>query len=156
MPSKELEVVSRTSAPPKRKGVVRPRNVEQFTVEQMAEALRASRGFVSATARRLACDPATVYNYMERYPELVQVRRDAKEEEKDVAELALGKAVREGEGWAVCFFLKTQAKDRGYIERASVEHSGPEGGPIEIRPVVDASKLSTETLRRIQKEAGDA
>jgi hypothetical protein len=32
-------------------------------------------------------------------------------------------AVLAGEAWAVCFYLKTQAKDRGYVERSEVQHS---------------------------------
>lgn len=102
-----------------------PRKKERFTVDQIAEALRASRGFISAAARRLACGTTTIYEYIDRHPELSQVRRDAREEQKDIAEIALAKAVQEGQAWAVCFYLKTQAKDRGYVQRS--EHSGPDG-----------------------------
>ena len=34
-----------------------------------------------------------------------------------MAELSLFKAIQTGEAWAVCFYLKTQGKDRGYVER---------------------------------------
>ena len=44
-----------------------------------------------------------------------------------MAELALYKAIQDGEGWAVCFYLKTQGKQRGYIERQEIEHSGAIG-----------------------------
>ena len=46
----------------------------------------------------------------------------------DVGELSLLRAVQNGEAWAVCFLLKTQGKQRGYIERAEI--SGPDGGAI--------------------------
>ena len=29
----------------------------------------------------------------------------------------LGKAVKEAQGWAVCFILKTQGRSRGYVTR---------------------------------------
>lgn len=122
---------------PQKKRNKPPLNKQQFTVEEVAEALRESRGFVSATARRLACDPLTVYNYMERYPELVEIRKEAKEAEKDLAEMMLGKMIREGQFPATCFFLKTQAKDRGYIERSEVEMR------------VDVTKLTDDQLDQI-------
>ena len=117
---------------PQKKGGNPPRKQEQFTVKEMADALRESRGFVSATARRLACDPLTVYNYMERYPELVEIRKEAKEAEKDLAEMMLGKMIRDGQFPATCFYLKTQAKDRGYIERQEHELSGNASNPVKV------------------------
>lgn len=121
---------SRPKRPPKKK--------ERFTVDEVGEALRASRGFISATARRLATGTTTIYDYLKRYPELIQIRFDAREEEKDVAEMALAKAVREGHSWAVCFYLKTQAKDRGYIERS--EHTGLDGSALPGNIVVTLAK----------------
>lgn len=122
---------------PQKKRNKPPLNKQQFTVEEVAEALRESRGFVSATARRLACDPLTVYNYMERYPELKEIRKEAKEAEKDLAEMMLGKMIRDGQFLATCFYLKTQAKDRGYVERQ--EHE----------VVIDYAKLSDDELQAI-------
>lgn len=50
--------------------------------------------------------------------------------------------------------LELLGKDRGmFVEKHEV--TGKDGGPIETRQSIDASKLSTETLRRIQKEAGE-
>ena len=122
---------------PHRKSVPPQHKQEQFTQAEVADALRESKGFVSAAARRLACDAQTVYNYMERYPELVEIRKEAKEAEKDLAEMMLGKMIREGQFPATCFFLKTQAKDRGYIERSEVEMR------------VDVTKLTDDQLDQI-------
>ncbi len=110
---------------------------EKFTVEEMAEALRETKGFVSAAARRLACDSGTVYDYMTRYPELKEIRQEAREAEKDLAEMMLGKMIRDGQFLATCFYLKTQAKDRGYVERQ--EHE----------VVIDYAKLSDDELQAI-------
>lgn len=59
------------------------------------------------------------------------VLEEASETMLDDAENALGKAIRNGEAWAVCFYLKTKGKRRGYIERQ--EFSGPDGKPVETR-----------------------
>lgn len=95
-----------------------------FTPEQMADALEKCHGFVSTTARMLKCHPQTVRNYMARYPEVAAARKEARETVLDAAEISLIKAVNERQGWAVCFLLKTQAKDRGYIERQQFESVG--------------------------------
>jgi hypothetical protein len=43
---------------------------------------------------------------------------------KDNAESSLYRAVLDGEPWAVCFYCKTQAKDRGYTERVEQYFEG--------------------------------
>lgn len=100
---------------------------EKYTAAQMIDALTQTKGMVTVAARRLGCDPATVYRYIRLYPTVAQAARDQRESVTDMAELALYKAIQDGEGWAVCFYLKTQGKGRGYIERQEVEHSGAIG-----------------------------
>ena len=39
---------------------------------------------------------------------------------KDFAESKLHIAIGRGQAWAICFFLKCRAKDRGYVERSEV------------------------------------
>jgi hypothetical protein len=56
--------------------------------------------------------------------------KEERERMTDVAEMALFDAIKEGEGWAVCFYLKTQGKERGYIERH--EFTGKDGEPLHI------------------------
>ena len=102
----------------------------RYTPEQVAEAVREAHGLVSHAAKRLGCCDNTVRQYMKDFPEVAAARHDAREAMKDLGEAALWKAVSAGEGWAVCFYLKTQAKDRGYIERQ--EHTGADGAPITV------------------------
>lgn len=105
---------------------------EKYTAAQMIDVIRHAKGMVTVAARRLGCDPDTVRNYAKRYPTVAQAMKDEREGVTDVAELSLYRAVQNGEAWAVCFYLKTQGKGRGYVERAQVEHSGPDGGPISL------------------------
>ena len=44
---------------------------------------------------------------------------------------ALDSAIADREGWAVCFFLKTKGKKRGYVER--IEQTGADGGDLTIK-----------------------
>lgn len=77
---------------------------------------------VSLAARLLGVSRTTFYEWIDTRPEIALAVKDARELTKDQAEISLFKAIDKGEAWAVCFFLKTQARDRGYIER--YEHGG--------------------------------
>lgn len=105
----------------------------KFTQEQVIEALNQNGGMIYMTARALKCNPQTLYNYRDKFPDVRAAIETARGEMLDMGELALKRAVLAGEGWAVCFLLKTVGKGRGYIERQ--ELSGPEAGPIRIEIV---------------------
>jgi hypothetical protein len=113
----------------------------KYSQEDVAQALHASKGMVFAAARILGCAPNTIYNYFKRYPELRDVQQAERGLLTDTAELKLADAIERGEAWAICFYLKTQAKDRGYVERQEV--MSRERGPIEP---ADITKLRREKL----------
>ena len=102
----------------------------KFTAEQVAGAIRETRGLVTLAAQRLDCSPDTVRNYAKRYVSVAQALRDEREKMTDLAELSLYNAIQNRDAWAVCFYLKTQGKDRGYVERQ--EHTGANGGPLQV------------------------
>ena len=100
----------------------------KLTAEAVTAAIRDMNGNISAVARRLGVCRQTVYSYIERHPSVKDVLAEARETMIDNAESALYRAVLNGEAWAVCFFLKTQGKSRGYVERQEV--TGADGGAI--------------------------
>lgn len=110
----------------------RPNN--KFTTQQVIAAIRETKGLVTRAAARLGCDPKTIRSYAARYPTVAEALREEREGMTDVAELALYNAILKGEPWAVSLYLKTQGKQRGYVER--VETTGKDGGPIEARTKV--------------------
>lgn len=107
-------------------------STEKYTAAQMIEALQKTKGMVHLAADAIGCHHQTVYNYAKRYPTVQQAIDNERGKFIDVAELALARAVQNGEGWAVCFALKTLGKNRGYVERQQVEHSGKDGGDLKI------------------------
>ena len=104
---------------------------EQFTAQQVADALTQAKGFVSVAARNLGCADRTVRNYMERYAVCKQAVIDARESMIDIAEGRLYQNINSGDNTAIIFFLKTQAKHRGYVER--YEHTGKDGDDLRIK-----------------------
>ena len=97
---------------------------ERYSAAQVIEAVIATKGLITVAARRLNCDPNTIRNYAARYPTVAAAIKEQREGVTDVAEAALFRAINDGEAWAVCFYLKTQGKDRGYIERTEQRIDG--------------------------------
>lgn len=93
----------------------------KYSAAQVIEAIDETKGLLVYTAKKLGCDRATVYRYIQQYPTVAAAVKEARESVTDMAELALYKAIQEGEGWAVCFYLKTQGKQRGYVERTEID-----------------------------------
>jgi transposase-like protein len=107
----------------------------KFSPEQMVRALEESKGLIAPAARALGCSRDTIRKYLDEYGEVAQAKLDQREAVTDMAENSLYEAIRRGEAWAVCFYLKCMAKDRGYIERAELTGNG--GGPVKIKLVYD-------------------
>jgi hypothetical protein len=82
--------------------------------KQVEDALKKCFGNIASAARVLGVDRASVWRAIKRWPELELVLDSMRETMLDNAETALNKAILAGESWAVCFFLKTQGKKRGY------------------------------------------
>jgi predicted transcriptional regulator len=114
---------------------------KKLTVNGVAEQLRKLDGNVAAVGRAFGVTRSAVANYITDHPELTPVRDEARESVKDDAESVLFRQLREGEAWAVCFFLKTQAKDRGYIERQEIEQTSKTTLEV-VEEIVDAEDPS--------------
>ncbi len=89
--------------------------------EGVTTKLREFSGNMAATARFFGVTRQAVQHFVKNRPELRDVVQDTRESMKDNAESVLYKAVLAGEAWAICFYLKCQAKDRGYIEKTQTE-----------------------------------
>lgn len=105
-------------------------NKDRYTKKEIIAALVASKGMVYVAARKLNCVAQTIYNYAEKYPEVKQVMQQERGLMVDIAEIALYKALQNGEPWAVSLTLKTIGKDRGYTERQEI--TGADGGPLDV------------------------
>lgn len=110
----------------------------KLTVELVAEKLREFDGNFAAVARAFGVTRTAVHDYIRRKPTLQEVAKETRETMKDTGESSLYSAVKRGEAWAVCFYLKTQGKDRGYIERQEIENRGEVRQRV-VEEEVDAS-----------------
>jgi len=100
------------------------------SVAQFVEALRAGGGYLSQAAKTLGITRQAVSQRVKRSARLQELLEDIKETYLDLAESKLIKGVDNGEAWAIKYYLNTQGKKRGYVERH--ELTGAEGKPIPL------------------------
>lgn len=93
----------------------------QYTATQIIAALQEGKGYVSKAASILGCTPMTVYNYRDRFLTVAEAWQSIRESRHDFVENALHKQIDEGNVTAIIFYLKTQAQQRGYIEKIQVD-----------------------------------
>ena len=107
--------------------------------EAIVLALQNSHGMINIAARELGVRPNLVRYYIKTRPRLQQLVKDEKELALDQAETALFNAIERGEPWAICFFLKTRGKARGYTEKTVIDITT-------VQPAKALSNMSDEQL----------
>jgi hypothetical protein len=96
----------------------------KVTTPQVIEAIRENKGFITQAAKSLGISRRHLHRLINRHPTIKEAVEDAKEEMKDFTESKLYQGINDGNPTLIIFHLKTQAKDRGYIERQEIDHSG--------------------------------
>lgn len=105
----------------------------KITVKRLIEEIDDKKGNIAAVARVFGVSRGTVYNRIEKYATAQTALADARETMLDNAESMLYKKVLQGSTPELIFFLKTQGRKRGYVERQEV--TGKDGGPIESKNI---------------------
>jgi hypothetical protein len=86
--------------------------------------------FVTTLAKRLGVTRRYVYTLLKKFSTAQDALEDQRDAMLDFAEDALMKAVARGNISAIIFLLKTQGKERGYVERQEI--AGPDSGPVTL------------------------
>lgn len=105
-------------------------NMRHFQKSDIKKAIEKSGGIISLIASRLKCDWHTAKKYIKEF-DLETEMMSEKESMRDIAESKLLENIKLGDNTAIIFFLKTQAKDRGYGDesRLNVNMEQPLFGP---------------------------
>lgn len=101
----------------------------KVTAAQCAKAIKKHK-FITQAAKTLGISRSHLHVLINRHPTIKEALTDAREEMKDFTESKLYQGIDDGNPTLIIFYLKTQAKDRGYIERQEIDHSG--GIKIEV------------------------
>ena len=102
----------------------------ELTAQKLIKALHESNGLMTFAAKRAGVSYATVKRYVAEFPSVAQAVVDAKEGMLDFAEGKLMEKIKAGDNTAIIFYLKTQGKARGYIERQ--EFANPAGESFKV------------------------
>jgi len=110
---------------------------KDLTPEIVIAKIHELNGNVAAVARSLGTTRQTLYAYIKTKKTVQDALEESREKMIDNVESVLYSKALDGESWAVCFFLKTQAKHRGYVEKQQQEITGKDGGELVIKYVND-------------------
>ena len=88
--------------------------------ELIPETLAKHGGHISKTCEALGLSRTHFYRLLNSDPEFAERCKEAKEIILDEVEGELFKAIKKGNVTAMIFYLKTQGKNRGYIENPAV------------------------------------
>lgn len=105
----------------------------KLTKANVTEALQRHSGILLHAATALGVSRQSVYNFIQKHPELEEVRREAVEGLIDIAEGHLKVSLTDGDMKSIRWYLERQGKNRGYTTR--VEQTGAEGGPLEYEKI---------------------
>jgi hypothetical protein len=89
------------------------------------EALERSLGVVTTASKACNISRRTHYRWLDEDEEYAKSVKEIKDIALDFAESQLHKQIGEGNTTATIYFLKTQGKDRGYIEKQQIEVNKP-------------------------------
>jgi hypothetical protein len=103
---------------------------EEYSKEEIAEAITAANGLISVAAQSLGCSRTTIYSAIKRWKYVQEALEDSRERTLDFAEGKLFQQIKKNNMTAIIFFLKTQGKSRGYVERQEI--TGADGKPVPI------------------------
>ena len=126
---------------------------QKFTPKEIIKAFKDNAGFIHPTASQLGCAVSSVYNYMERYPEIGVALKKIRNQRVEYVESKLWKLIEEGNVASTIFFLKTQSQGK-YAERKILV--GDQDQPIKmdhkVEGKIEVDKLSNAELDTMIKE----
>lgn len=102
---------------------------ERLTQAKIISAIAETKGYVSKAAQLLGVTSQTIYNYRDKYPKIAAAIQEEREQRHDYVEDKFMGRIEAGDTTAMIFYLKTQGKGRGWVERQ--ELTGKDGGPVE-------------------------
>jgi cell division ATPase FtsA len=113
----------------------------KVSTAEAAQALRDSKGFITTAAKRLGISRMQLHRIINAHSTVKEALEDAKEEMKDFTESKIYQGIANDNTALIIFYAKTKMKERGYIERQEIDHTG--GVQIEVKYADRNGQLET-------------
>jgi len=108
------------------------RDTTKIYKKKMLEAMYKTGSSVSKSCELVGVGRTTYYSWLEKDPDFKQAVLDMAEAKIDYVEDKLFALIAAKNVTAIIFYLKTQAKQRGYVERSELTGAG--GAPLNDNP----------------------
>jgi len=122
------------------------------TAARIIKAIGECNGLLTVAAAKAGVSYTTINRYVAEFPTVKQASLDARERMLDYAEGKLYSKIKAGDNTAIIFYLKTQGKARGYIERQ--EFANPIGESFRVEH--DAKGKLISAINRLAARTGEA
>lgn len=117
--------------------------------------LRMAGGNVSIAAQRLGIHRATLHREIKNDDVVLEGWAEGHQSRADMAESQLDKNIKAGKEASLIFYLKTQCKDRGYVE--GLELSAPGGEPLDLNVTINfVTPLKSGKPRAVRRRSKKA
>ena len=103
---------------------------EALRKQRLLVAFKKHNCLVTIACKHARTSTTTYYEYLERDEKFAEDIATLKEGVIDFVESSLFKSIQKGEYVPAMFYLKCQAKKRGYIEKQEIKISGDRENPI--------------------------
>lgn len=97
-----------------------PNDQTEHNKKLLLEALESTLGVVHPACKQAGLSRTQFYQWKKDDPEFAKAVKEIKEVAIDFAESKLHQQIKDNNTTATIFFLKTQGKNRGYIETSEV------------------------------------
>ena len=105
-------------------------NGNGITAQQMVDAIKEAQGFATKAADILSISRTSFYTYLKRFATAQQALSDTREKRHEWVESKLMLQIKNDNLTAIIFYLKTQGKHLGYVERQEV--TGADGDKLKV------------------------
>lgn len=96
----------------------------KITRKSFLKAVKGTGGIQLAIAEKLNCERTALWKFLNKHPELRERLDQERESIVDMAEGALFSHVKNKERWATKYVLSTLGRQRGYVKKQEIEHTG--------------------------------
>lgn len=110
-----------TTSPHSRSAIRRDMRLSK---KKIISALKATGGMISPAAKKLGCSRQSLYQWIQKDEKIAEALETVREENLDFVETQLLQAAKNGQSWAVCFYLKCMGKARGFSEKVDAHVTG--------------------------------